>query len=946
MPDTTMSVKDYFEYVFGRELVPDGNGEVAVRCPWHNDHIESMSINMETGLWKCFGCGLKGDIYTFVQLEEDTDFNGACKWLKKHGFSGDVEIELVDDTSKDKSRVSVRKPEDKLPPIPQKVVDGLVENLQFNSAALEFLHTKRGLTDDTIHRFQLGYNNGRITIPLFDDTGCYNIRQYDWEKKGNAKVISWERGRGRTSLFPYPAFWGDGPLFLCEGEMDCLTMHQLGFNAVTNTAGAGTWKSEWNYLFANREVNICYDNDRAGQNGAANVANNLDRIASVVRVLTLPISGAEGKDVTDWVVGFNASKADFDQLIAKTVPRNAYATEDDGEVYDVPLHEASLAKYAGKRIRTAAVVAGKDLEPYIVPCRYVVRCASPSKKKCTQCPIGISGGTLEVNIPKDSPDLMRLRGLPDSAQKRKMTELSGALGDCALEVDTLENTNLEDLVLIPELNWNEENQSYVTRHVSIVDHGVEAGKSYVFTGITVPDASTQHATHLMYDKEWAEDDIDKFQMTDELRERLKVFQEAKGQTPRQKMDEIVRDLSANVTSIYGREDVHIAVDLTYHCPLKFAFDGRMLKRGWLEVLLFGDTRTGKTETVQQLMHHYRLGEFVTGEASSYAGLVGGLQQVNKRWQITWGKIPLNDRRLVVIDEASGLTQDEIANMSGIRSSGIAEITKIQTERALARARLIWISNPRDGENVSSRTYPVEFIPRLIGKAEDISRFDLVVSSASDDVSPETINSGSPERVEHVYTSELCHDLVMWAWSRKPDDVKFSAQAMKRIYELSVTMGEKYSSEIPLVESADFRVKLARMASAWAARLFSTDNGERLLVKRSHVDAAAEFVCQCYRKSSFRYEQFSEARARENEPLGASHDDVVKWVSDQPLLYQFLSSYDEFRRQDIEDYCGMSREDSSEVTRYLSSHRLVRLNSSNLRKTPVFIKLLEEMRYNQ
>ena len=941
MPAQTMSVKDYYEGVFGRALVPDSSGEVAVRCPWHDDHVESMSINLNTGLWVCFGCGLKGDIYTFVQLQEDTDFTGACKWLSDHGFVGDVDIEIVDDK---KPQANVRKTaKKKLPPIPDVVVDGLVENLWCNAAALEFLHQKRGLTDETIRKFKLGYHGGRISIPLYDEEGCYNIRQYDWAKRDSSKVISWERGRGGVTLFPDPSFWADDPIFLCEGEMDCILMHQLGFNAVTSTSGAGNWKPEWNHLFHSREVNICYDIDKAGQNGMINVANNIERVAATVRLLQLPITEPANADVTDWVVGYGATREDFLSLIEKTVPRNTLQDSDDNEVYDVPLHEASLAKYAGKRIRTAAVVAGKDLEPYIVPCRYVVRCANQNKKKCLQCPVGMAGGTLEVNLPKDSPNLLRLRGMPDSVQRKNLKEFAGVLGDCTVDLDVIENTNLEDLVLIPELGWSDANQSYVTRHVSIVDHGVEAGKSYVFTGITVPDAGTQHATHLFYEKERSEDDIDEFKMTPELAERLCTFRVGQGQTPRDKMDEIVRDLSANVTSIYGRDDVHIAVDLAYHSMLKFSFEGKELKRGWLEVLLFGDTRTGKTETVQQLMRHYRLGEFVTGEASSYAGLVGGLQQVNKRWQITWGKIPLNDRRLVVIDEASGLTQDEIANMSGIRSSGIAEITKIQTERALARTRLIWISNPRNGETVSAKTYPVEYIPALIGKAEDISRFDLVVSSASDDVSTDTINSDTQPQVPHVYTSDLCHDLIMWAWSRRPDQVFFSSQAVKEILSLSVAMGEKYSSEIPLVEGADFRVKLARMAASWAARVFSTDDGERLLVKQSHVEAAAQFIDECYKKSSFRYKQFSEARARENEPLGATREEVEQWLRDEPLVFQFLSTYDTFRRQDIEDFCGMTREDSSEVTRYLSSHRLVRLASGNIRKTPMFIKLLEEMR---
>lgn len=938
-----MTIKDYFEEVFGQELVPDGSGEVAVRCPWHDDSVESMSINLETGLWTCFGCGLKGDIYTFVQLSEDVDYKGACKWLSRRGFVGDVEIDFVDEKAPKIGKVIANKPKKALDPINNSVISGLEENLWCNSAVLEFLHEKRGLTDETIRKFRLGYCNSRVTIPLFDETGCYNIRQYDWARHDSSKMISWERGRGRVSLFPDPSLWTDDPIFLCEGEMDVLLMNQLGFNAVTSTSGAGSWKPEWNQLFHSREVNICYDIDKAGQNGAVNVANNLEHIAAAVRILHLPITEPANGDVTDWVVGYGATREDFLQLIEKTVPRNTYLSEDDNTVYDVSLHEASLARYSGKRIRTAAVVAGKDIEPYIVPDRYVVRCATINKKKCTVCPIGIAGGTLEVNIPHDSPNIMKLRGLPDSGQRKRMKEFAGAQGDCSVDIDVIDNVNLEDLVLIPELSWNDENQSYVTRRVSIVDHGVQAGKSYVFTGVTVPDASTQHATHLFYEKEWSEDDIDKFSMNKEMADRLSVFQVTIGQTPRQKFDEIVRDLSTNVTSIYGRDDVHTAVDLAYHSPLRFEFGGKLLKRGWLEILLFGDTRTGKTETVQQLMRHYRLGEFVTGEASSYAGLVGGLQQVNKRWQITWGKIPLNDRRLVVIDEASGLSFDDIANMSGIRSSGVAEITKIQTERALARTRLIWISNPRYGDNVSSRTYPVEFIPQLIGKAEDISRFDLVVSSASEDVDSRIINSGTPDKVSHVYTSDLCHDLIMWVWSRKHDQFKFSKQAVDKVYELSVEMGNKYASEIPLVEGADFRIKLARMAASWAARLFSTDDGTNVLVKKEHVCAAAEFVDECYSKSSFRYLQFSESRAKENEPLGASREDVVKWLRDDPNLFQFLSTYDEFKRQDLEDFCGLTREDSALATRYLSCHRLVRMSRGSLRKTPMFIKLLEEMR---
>ena len=130
--------------------------------------------------------------------------------------------------------------------------------------------------------------------------------------------------------------------------------------------------------------------------------------------------------------------------------------------------------------------------------------------------------------------------------------------------------------------------------------------------------------------------------------------------------------------------------MVYHSALGFFFQGQEIKRGWVEGLIIGDTRSGKSETAASLMKHYQLGEFVTGENTSFAGLIGGMQQNQKRWFVSWGKIPLNDRRLVILDEASGLSERDISNISGFRSSGIAEIIKIHQERPMT-TRLIWFN---------------------------------------------------------------------------------------------------------------------------------------------------------------------------------------------------------------------------------------------------------------
>src|SRR5690606_27391414 len=106
----------------------------------------------------------------------------------------------------------------------------------------------------------------------------------------------------------------------------------------------------------------------------------------------------------------------------------------------------------------------------------------------------------------------------------------------------------------------------------------------------------------------------------------------------------------------------------------------------------GDTRTGKSEIATQLQRHYGYGEIVSGENTSYAGLVGGAIKYDDSWFVKWGRIPLNDRRMVIIDEDTGMETPDIALMSGIRETGIADITKIESQRANARTRALWIGN--------------------------------------------------------------------------------------------------------------------------------------------------------------------------------------------------------------------------------------------------------------
>lgn len=228
--------------------------------------------------------------------------------------------------------------------------------------------------------------------------------------------------------------------------------------------------------------------------------------------------------------------------------------------------------------------------------------------------------------------------------------------------------------------------------------------------------------------------------------------------------------------IYRRSQVVTSILLTYCSPLKFYFQGRLLPRGWLDVLILGDTRCGKSVLAEGILNKLQMGQLICCEGASFVGLVGGLQQLSSRskWNIIWGKIPLNSGKLVVLDELSSYPVEEIGKMSGLRSSGIAEISKVESGMTRAATRLIWISNPRNDMKLNQFVYGVEAVRELIGRPEDIARFDFVLAIREEDVSKEITNQKKDLKAVDLQWENL-RELVMWAWQLRPADVIFEAR---------------------------------------------------------------------------------------------------------------------------------------------------------------------------
>src|SRR3989344_4329163 len=114
-------------------------------CPFHHEKTASFSVSPSRGSFYCFGCGEKGDMFTFVQKFEGVDFQGALKILAERAL---VPITFERAESKDKKNI--------LYLILEESTSYFEKNLKENKEVIDYLK-ERGLKDITIKDFRLGY---------------------------------------------------------------------------------------------------------------------------------------------------------------------------------------------------------------------------------------------------------------------------------------------------------------------------------------------------------------------------------------------------------------------------------------------------------------------------------------------------------------------------------------------------------------------------------------------------------------------------------------------------------------------------------------------------------------------------------------------------------------------------------------------------------------------
>jgi putative DNA primase/helicase len=288
-------------------------------CPIHGDQKSASFVYHFGEDWfKCKSCGAGGDL---VNL-----------WCEIHGMDsrGDgfraFKGEFVESVPGPRSRVPSRKKKDPRPETRDPGPEVFIDEAEFAAlpplppSRVQELKDSRGWSGAVISRLELReFDDGRnkkIAIPIRDDEGrLCNIRLYQpgadqfkviswydrackacggaWKRVDKAKVCGKCGGSpndyGRTRLYPPPSQWKpSGQLWLVEGEPDLICALSQGLNAVTQTAGCGTWREDFSEAMAGRDVVIAYDADQAGWKGARGAAESISHHAKSVRVLRWP----------------------------------------------------------------------------------------------------------------------------------------------------------------------------------------------------------------------------------------------------------------------------------------------------------------------------------------------------------------------------------------------------------------------------------------------------------------------------------------------------------------------------------------------------------------------------------------------------------------------------------------------------------------------------------
>jgi DNA primase len=320
-------------------------------CPFHNEKSPSFSVSQGKQMYYCFGCGAGGNVITFIQQYENAGFQEAVKMLAERAGVKLPEAEYSEEVKRRESHRA------KLLAVNKEAAKYFYYQLRAPQGKQGLAYLKnRQLSDETIHRFGLGFANKtsddlarylrgkgfpddvikEAGLASFDER--YGLHDKFWNRvifpiqDSNHRVIGFG-GRVMGDGTPKYLNSQETPVFdksknlyglnfarssrknqfiLCEGYMDVITMHQAGFTQAV--ASLGTAFTVGQALLLKRyaeEVLLAYDSDGAGVKAALRAIGILREAGLTGRVLSF----APCKD-PDEFIGTEGAEA-FEKRLAE-----------------------------------------------------------------------------------------------------------------------------------------------------------------------------------------------------------------------------------------------------------------------------------------------------------------------------------------------------------------------------------------------------------------------------------------------------------------------------------------------------------------------------------------------------------------------------------------------------------------------------------------------------
>ncbi len=935
-----------------------------IRCPFHDDNSPSLSLALKNGGARCHAatCGVRfGNIVHF-----------------------ESELKRIPE------RITVRRlyAEFIRPVIDPRIVSRFNDALKTNPLYILRIKKEMGLSGTWIRRFSLGLDteSHRITIPVFDQFNqCVNIRYYrlpsERGKNDAAKIYNHGKGYGQNDLFPIPEMDGfrlDTPILWMGGEKETMLAIADGYQAVCSTGGEGSWSDSWRSVLENRDILLSFDNDEAGKTAAEQITKKIATLAKSVNSIILPFGQKrpDWKDYADWRLKEKHEAKELKKIIERSIKTgrrldrmdvddtvHSNSTMDDqlSHSIDKPFPEvpkliskdildiaaiSSRSDLLNHRIKTQGIVAAKSPNTFSIPWKFEIRIKGRPK--------------FEYELPLGR----ELLNFVESSDQKILQTLQRLLGSNAIEIKPLAYLTATYVEIIPTAAADRD-VPYVVQRCIYFGERIEANVPYLLQVIPTSAIRSQETIGIITSIIPLSKSIDKFEMTPEVMANLSVFWPEGGDTVWNRLLSIGNELSHHYTRVYNRLDWHLVALLTWCSPIGFKFPGENdLQRGWINSLAIGDTETGKSKVSKAFKEIFKTGVYVNAENCTFVGLVGGaIKMGSGQLMLRWGRIPLSDKQLVILEEFAGLSIEEISGMSDVRSSGIARLDKggINSETN-ARTRLLCLSNirsKRPGANLSGYLVGVRAVQELVGHAEDIARFDMIITLVDKEVSVDVINDPNiasvAKDVPKTIQADQLQELIHFIWSLTPDQIHFTKSAYLQCLEETKKLSAIYHPSIPIFKGGSGRYKVARIAAAIACLQFSWDDTEhRVRVTREHVKAAARFLERLYNRPSLGYLEYSQkAYDREKVKDTTLLTKTFKEIISKPLLPQVIESMIHSARFTRDEICATAQIGMFQADKLIGTmlrERVIEKGEANLWNiTPAgknFMEKLANKQHNQ